>query len=305
VRLGRTDVEVTRLGLGTVPLGWQIDDDEVGEALIDAAWRLGVRFFDAAPMYGEGLAERRLGAALSHHPRDEFVLSTKVGRLLRPGAAGHPEWFFDFSYDATMRSLAESLDRLGLDRVDVALIHDPDDHYEEALTGAYRALDRLRSEGVVRAIGAGMNQTAMLCRFAREADPDCFLVAGRYSLLDRIAAEELMPLCESRSISLIIGGVFNSGILAGGDTYDGLPASTTVHEETDRVRTLCATWNVPLAAAAVQFPLDRPEVASVLVGCRSAEELEADARLFELEIPPDFWDELRRLDALPTEAARS
>src|SRR5262245_31006348 len=190
-------IELGRLGLGTAPIAGLYEgvDDETARGVVERAWELGIRYFDTAPYYGSGLAERRLGAVLKTKPRDAFVVSTKVGRLLEPDASPWEGADFDFSYDAALRSLESSLDRLGLDRVDVALVHDPDDHYEQALEGAFRALSRLRDEGVVRAIGAGMNQTQMLARFAREADPDCFLVAGRYTVLDRDAADELLPLC--------------------------------------------------------------------------------------------------------------
>ena len=290
------------LGLGTAPLGGLYDavDDETAQATVERAWSLGIRLFDTAPYYGSGLAERRLGAGLRGRPRDELTVSTKVGRLLRPGDSSADGWhgappleaYFDFSYDAALRSLDESLERLGLDRIDIALVHDPDDHYEEALAGAFRALARLREEGVVRAIGVGMNQTELLCRFAREADPDCFLVAGRYTLLDRSAADELVPLCEERGIAVIAGGVFNSGVLADGETYDYAPAPAAVFERAAELRAVCARYGVPLAAAAVQFPSRHPAVAAVLAGCRSPSEVEEDVRLFELELPDDLWQEL-------------
>jgi D-threo-aldose 1-dehydrogenase len=290
-------IELGELGLGTAPLAglYEEVDAETAHAVVDRAWELGVRFFDTAPFYGSGLAERRLGEALRSRPRDEFVLSTKVGRLLRPGESG---WhgapklkaYFDFSYDGVLRSLEASLERLGVDRVDVALVHDPDRHHDEAIAGAFPALERLRDEGVVRAIGAGMNQTEMLCRFAREADPDCFLVAGRYTLLDRSAADELLPLCVDRGIAVIAGGVFNSGVLAGGDTYDYAPASPEVVARARGLDEACARLGVPLAAAAVQFPGRHPAVASVLVGCASPAEVEEDVRLSKLEVPEALWD---------------
>jgi D-threo-aldose 1-dehydrogenase len=292
-------IELARLGLGTAPLGglYEAVDDDTAHAIVDRAWELGVRFFDTAPFYGSGLAERRLGEALSGRPRDEYVLSTKVGRLLRPGESGwhgapQLEAYFDFTSDAVLRSLTESLGRLGLDRVDIALVHDPDHHYEDAVAGAFPALERLRDEGVVRAIGAGMNQTEMLGRFAREADPDCFLVAGRYTLLDRSAADELMPLCEERGIAVIAGGVFNSGVLAGGDTYDYGPAPPQVLARARELEEACARFGVPLAAAAVQFPARHPVVASVLVGCGSPAEVEEDVRLAALEVPEALWQAL-------------
>jgi D-threo-aldose 1-dehydrogenase len=287
-------IELSPLGLGTAPLGglYELVDEETAHAAVERTWELGVRFFDTAPLYGSGLAERRLGAVLQGKPRDDFVVSTKVGRLLHPDASGWEGAYFDFSYDGALRSLERSLERLGLDRVDIALVHDPDDHYEEALAGSLRALARLRDEGAVRAIGAGMNQVEMLCRFARDADPDCFLVAGRYTVLDRTAAAELLPLCAERGIAVIAGGVFNSGILAGGATFDYAAAPPDVVARVDRLRAACAQWGVPLPAAAVQFPGRHPAVASVLVGCRSVMEIEQDVRLLDLELPAELWEEL-------------
>jgi len=282
------------IGLGTAPLGglYAPVDDDTAWATLDRAWELGIRTFDTAPLYGSGLAERRLGVFLQDKQRDAFVLSTKVGRLLRPDAAGWEGAYFDFSYDGTLRSLTESLDRLGLDRVDVALVHDPDDHYEEARHGAFRALTRLRNEGAVRAVGVGMNQTPLLARFAREADPDCFLVAGRYTLLDRSASEELLPLCEKRGIDVIAAGVFNSGVLAGGSTFDYRTASPEIVERVDWLRETCARYGVPLAAAAVQYPLRHPAVKTVVVGCRTPAEVEEDLRLSVLDIPETLWEEI-------------
>jgi len=285
---------VTDLGLGTAPLAGLYEPvaDETAQAVVERAWELGVRYFDTAPYYGSGLAERRLGAALRGMPRDAFAVSTKVGRLLRPDASGWEGAYFDFSGDAALRSLESSLERLGLDRVDVALVHDPDDHYAEALAGAFGALQRLRDEGVVRTIGVGMNRTELLCRFAREADPDCFLVAGRYTVLDRSAEAELLPLCEERGIAVIAGGVFNSGVLAGGETFDYAAAPAAVMARVAELRETCARHGTPLEAAAVQFPARHPAVTSVLVGCRTPEEMAEDVRLFELDIPAALWDEL-------------
>ena len=282
------------IGLGTAPLGglYAPVDDETARATLDRAWELGIRTFDTAPLYGSGLAERRLGAFLQGKQRAAFVISTKVGRLLRPDASGWKGAYFDFSYDAALRSLSDSLDRLGLDRVDVALVHDPDDHYEEARHGAFRALTRLRNEGAVRAVGVGMNQTSLLARFAREADPDCFLVAGRYTLLDRSAPEELLPLCQERGIDVIAAGVFNSGVLAGGSTFDYRTASPEIVERVGWLRETCARYGVPLAAAAVQYPLRHPAVKTVVVGCRTPAEVEEDLRLSVLDIPETLWEEI-------------
>src|SRR5437764_9930329 len=219
--------EVTSIGLGTAPLGGLFApvSDADAEATIARGWSAGIRFYDTAPLYGFGLAERRLGAFLRQQPRDSYAISTKVGRLLRPpqGAAAEDDHYkgtprerpvFDFSHDGVMRSVEESLARLGLDRVDVLLVHDPDDHYDEAVAGAFRALKRLRDEGTVKAIGAGMNQSEMPVRFAEAVPVDCFLLAGRYTLLDQGALEALFPICATKHIGILLGGIYNSGILA-------------------------------------------------------------------------------------------
>jgi D-threo-aldose 1-dehydrogenase len=291
--------DLGKLGLGTAPIAglYHAVDDETADAVVECAWELGIRYFDTAPRYGAGLAERRLGHALLGKPRDAFAVSTKVGRLLRPGESvwhGAPPLvdYFDFSYDAALRSLEESLERLGLDRVDIAFVHDPDGHYEEALTGAFRALRRLHDEGTLRAIGVGSNQTEILGRFAREADPDCVLIAGRWTLLDRSAADELLPLCQERGITVIAGGVFNSGILAGGDSFDYERAPIEIVAQADRLRTTCAGHGVPLAAAAVQFPLRHPAVDCALIGCATADEMTEDVRLANLRLPDTLWKQL-------------
>jgi D-threo-aldose 1-dehydrogenase len=306
--LGRTSLTVTRFGLGTAPLGGlftAVADDEA-RGVVEAAWAAGVRLFDTAPLYGYGLAERRLGAVLGDRPRDAFTLATKVGRLLRAGAPPDPGQnfrgvppvnpVFDFSYDGALRSVTESLERLGLDRVDVVHIHDPDDHFDEALQGAYPALDRLRREGMIGAVGAGMNQAEMLARFAREADFDCFLLAGRYTLLDQVALRELLPLCLDRGIAVMAGGVLNSGILADprpGATYDYARAGQEVLSRARRLDDICRSHGVPLKAAAIQFPLGHPAITSVLLGCRSRAELAENVRMAEIEVPAALWEELK------------
>ena len=311
--IGKTGVSVTRLGLGCAPLGglYAAVSDEQARATVEQAWQLGVRTFDTAPLYGSGLSEERVGAALSSRVRDEFTLSTKVGRLLEAGGSADPIFegasaaapVFDFSYDGALRSLESSLERLALDRVDIALIHDPDDHYDEALAGAYAALARLRSEGVVGAIGVGMNQAEALVRFALDADVDCFLIAGRYTLLDHAALGELLPICVERGIAVIVGGVFNSGILTGGDGhFDYRPAPPELGARVRRLADVCARWDVPLPAAALQFPLGHPAVACVLAGCRSPAEVAEDVRLFELGLPSGLWDDLRAEGLLPGDA---
>ncbi|MCC6175873.1 MAG: aldo/keto reductase [Chloroflexi bacterium] len=325
VPLGETPLTVTRLGLGSAPLGGLRTpvSDEAANAVVQRAYDVGLRLYDTAPLYGYGMAEQRLGRVLRNVPRDEIVLATKVGRLIRPreeaarglDAGGASQFVgapplvpvFDFSYDAIMRSLEESLERLGMDRVDILHIHDPDDYHEQAVSDAYRALDKLRNEGVIRAVGAGMNFAAPLARFAREADFDCFLVAGRYTLLDQAALPELLPICEQKNIAIIIGGVYNSGILANlGDpereTFNYQPAERQWLEKARKIDAVCQRHGVPIQAAALQFPLAHPAVATVLTGARSVAELDQNVAFMQHPIPAALWQELKAEGLLPEEA---
>ena len=314
-RLGRSPVRVTELSLGGAAIGnlfTEVSDDDA-RAAVDAAWDGGIRTFDTAPHYGLGLSERRLGDALRHRPRDEYVISTKVGRLLVPAGPGSQaerdtEGFavparcvrrFDYSADGVRRSLEASLGRLGLDRVDIALIHDPDDHGEQALREAYPALEELRAAGAVRAIGVGMNQAELLTRFVTDTDVDAVLVAGRYTLLDKTAARELLPAALRRGVSVIAGGVFNSGVLAApvtGAAYDYHAAPDELIARARRLAETCAGFGVPLRAAAARFPLTHPAVASVLIGARSAAEVTDALRLRDLDIPAALWGSLAAAD---------
>lgn len=311
VALGRSALRVTRLGLGCAPLGnlFTAISDAQAEATVDAAWAAGVRWFDTAPLYGHGLSERRLGGALRGRPRDAYVLATKVGRRLVAGSdpdtifAAVPPLrpVFDFSYDGTLRAVDESLARLGVDRIDVLHVHDPDDHEADAVAGAFRALRRLRDEGVIGAVGAGMNQAAMLARFVRRGVVDCVLVAGRYSILDQSALADLLPAAEGAGVTVIAAGVFNSGLLADpnpGATFDYAPASSELIARARRLAAVCASVGVPLRAAALQFPTRHPAVTTVLVGARSAAEMEENARLFAAQLPGELWSELRRTGLL-------
>jgi D-threo-aldose 1-dehydrogenase len=328
--IGRTGLTPTRLGLGTAEIGglFRAVTDEAAAEVVAHAWEVGVRYFDTAPLYGYGNAERRLGAGLRDRPRDDFVISTKVGRLLvsiddvAPDAdidrqssdgvddatyAGTPpvRVLFDYSFDGVMRSVEDSLRRLGLDRVDILFIHDPDDHWEAAIRGAYPALDRLRAEGVVRAIGAGMNQAEMLARFAREGDFDVFLVAGRYTLLDQAALPELLPLCVEKDVAVVIGGVMNSGILADprpGAMFNYAPASPELIERARRIRAVCERHGVPLRAAAIQFPLAHPAVAALVAGVRTVEHLDDYPLLMATRLPEELWSELRAEGLLDPDA---
>jgi D-threo-aldose 1-dehydrogenase len=304
--LGRSGVEVTELSFGGAALGnlFTAVDDETAAATVDAAWDGGIRLFDTAPHYGLGLSERRLGAALRGRPRDGYALSTKVGRLLEPVSppyrrddafavpATHARRF-DYSADGVRRSIADSLERLGVDRIDIALIHDPDDHGEQAFREAYPALEKLRAEGVVRAIGAGMNQSAMLTRFVTDTDVDVVLLAGRYTLLDRGAADTLLPAALERGVSVVVGGVFNSGLLADprpDATFDYLAAPPALLARARAMAEVCDGYGVPLRAAAVRFPLRHPAVASVLIGARNPDEMRDALRLREMDIPAQLWD---------------
>jgi D-threo-aldose 1-dehydrogenase len=298
--------EVTALGLGCAPIGnlfSGVSDDDA-HATVDTAWAAGIRYFDTAPLYGHGVSEQRLGRALRARPRSEYTLSTKVGRVLRPAGAeraetiftdvGDLEPHFDFSHDGIMRSFEESLTRLGTDRIDVVLVHDPDDHEDDALRDAFPTLLRLREEGVVTAIGCGMNQTAMLERFVERVDLDCVLLAGRYSLLDR-SGTALLDKCAARGVSVVIGGVFNTGILIDPDahpTYDYAAAPDTVLERARRLRDACEERGIALGAAALQFAMRHPAVTTVLVGARSAAEVDLDVSYAATPIGDDALAEI-------------
>jgi D-threo-aldose 1-dehydrogenase len=300
--LGGSAVAVTRLGLGGAGIAGLYDAVAPATAAetVRRAHERGIRYFDTAPHYGAGRGEERLGAALP----PGCVVSTKVGRLLVPVGPGEPpepagfadpppyRRVWDWTAEGVLRSLTASLERLGLDHVDVVYLHDPDDHEEEVYASAYPALAALRDQGVVGAIGAGMNQTAMLTRFVERLDLDVVLCAGRYTLLDRSAAEDLLPACERRGTSVVIGGVYNSGLLAGGTTYDYRPAPPELEARVYRLAKTCAAYDVPLRAAALRFPLRHPAVASVLVGCRSAAEVDDNADLLDLDIPEALWEAL-------------
>ncbi|WP_127502926.1 aldo/keto reductase [Actinoplanes solisilvae] len=304
VRLGRTDVTVTRLGIGLAPLGglFEASSDENARQTVEHAYELGIRYFDVAPLYGNGLAERRTGPPLRGK---KATLSTKVGRLLRPGGGDTQDiWAeptgvtpkFDFSAEGVRTSYAESLSRLGLERADILHLHDPDDHFEQAVNEALPALVELREQGRIGAVSAGMNQAKMLAEFVRTGQLDAVLLAGRYTLLDQSGGDELLPLCASRGVGVIVGGVFNSGLLADprpGATFDYAPADPALLERALAIRAVCERHGVPLRAAAIQFPATHPAVTSVLVGTRSAAEVEDAVRMASVPIPAVLWNSLR------------
>ena len=301
-------VVLTELSFGAAALGnlfTEVTDDEA-RAAVDAAWDAGIRAFDTAPHYGLGLSERRLGAALRERPRAEFAVSTKVGRILEPvadpvglddegfavPAAFRRVW--DFSGDGVRRSIEASLERLGLDRLDSVLIHDPDDHADQAIGEAFPALAKLRDEGVIGAVGVGMNQVRVPLRFVLETDIDLVLLAGRYTLLDR-SGTELLDRAAAHGVDIVIGGAFNSGLLVDpkpSSTYDYAAVPPEILAEALRLKDICERNGVPLRAAALQFPLRHPAVRSVLIGARSPHEVRDCVEMARVPIPDALWAEV-------------
>jgi len=319
--LGSSNLEVPVFGFGGAPLGnmYHAFSDEQAEATVSAAYEAGMRFFDTAPFYGFGLSEHRVGDALRWQPRDSFVLSTKIGRVLKPRDPSTLdgglfkrvlpfEPVFDYSYDGVMRSVEDSLQRLGTYRIDVLLIHDVDiwthgseearkARFDEVMGGGYKALRQLRDEGVIGAIGAGLNEVAACEAFARAGDFDCFLLAGRYTLLEQGALDGFLPLCQEKNISLMIGGPYNTGILATGAVegayYNYAPAPPAIMEQVRRIEAVCARHDVKLPTAALRFPLGHPNVAAIIPGARNPDEIAANKAIFEAPIPADFWADLK------------
>ncbi|WP_028060435.1 aldo/keto reductase [Candidatus Solirubrobacter pratensis] len=308
--LGRGGLSVGPLSLGTAPignLGREVGEDEWRGALT-AAWESGVRYFDTAPHYGLGLAEERLAEGLAGRPRDELIVSTKVGRLLAPSASDvlDDEGFAvpathvrvrDYSRDGVLASLESSLRRLGLDRVDLLLVHDPDEHYREALEGAFPALEDLRSQGVITSYGAGMNQAEMLADFVRHTDLDVVMLAGRYTLLEQGALDDLLPRCVECGVSVIAAGVFNSGLLARERpredvTYNYEAASPEILARVNRIADVLEHHGTSLPVAAAQFALAHPAVATVCLGARSAGQVDRNAALLDAAVPDAAWSEL-------------
>jgi D-threo-aldose 1-dehydrogenase len=304
------DLGVLSLGCAQIGNLYHEVSDADARATVDSAWEWGMRYFDTAPHYGLGLSERRLGLALAERPRNEFVLSTKVGRLLEPvdvvkgldddgfivPATHRRRW--DFSRDGIRRSLSASLQRLGLDRVDIVYLHDPDDHWNEALETGFPALAELRAEGMVTAIGVGMNQAAMLADFVRHTDLDLLMLAGRYTLLEQDSLDDVLPLCEERGVAVVAAGVFNSGLLAhahpkAGSRHDYAEAPPEVLERARAMAAICERHGTTLPAAAIAFPLGHPAVVSVCLGARSPSQIERNARLHREGVPQEAWVELK------------
>lgn len=296
--IARTNLSVTRLGLGTAPLGGLYTDVEESAALavVEDALSKGIKYFDTAPVYGSGLAETRLGLGLGSTRAKLVTISSKVGRLLIKDGQGEViEATFNYTPSGIRQSMEESLDRLQLPKVDIAYIHDPDDFADSAIKEGYPELAKMRDEGIVSAIGVGMNQNEIPTRFVNETDINAVLIAGRYTLLDQSAAKELLPAALKNDVSIVIGGVFNSGILANpviGTTYNYSAAPVELIERAIAMKDLLSNWNVPLTAAAIQFPLRHPAITTVLTGARSVAELDANIRDFNLEIPEECWKAL-------------
>lgn len=325
-RVGNSTVSVTRLGLGGTPFGnlFYARSEEDLVAAFNAAWDAGIRYFDTAPQYGGGLSETRMGKLLSGRPRDSYVLSTKVGKLIRPSSNGAPppgifehglphEIVLDYTYDGAMRSIEESLSRLGLDRIDIVYVHDLNSKWQgdalwarfaEARDGAFPALIKLREEGVIGAVGIGNRQLDVNLRTVDEIDIDCIMQPGLYTLLDQTAADELFPKCAERNISIIFAGAFDSGILAGGvqagATYNYQPASAELLERAAQLERLCEKNGTTLPAAALQFPLQHQAVATVVCGMGTSVEVVANVADFRRHVPDAVWAEISDLSSNPS-----
>jgi D-threo-aldose 1-dehydrogenase len=329
-KLGRSPVKTTILGFGGSTIG-NIDGVRVvsqTDALsaIQTAWDRGIRYFDTAPLYGAGLGEQRMGHAIRQHSRETYTISTKVGAILKPLPPDTTdkgrftnrlpfEVVYDYSYDATLRSVEDSMQRLGLNRFDIALIHDIDAYthgvegqkrkFIEAMEGAYPALEKLRREGVIQAIGVGVSSWEVCQECVRSCNFDCFILAGRYTLLEQKSLETFLPLCQDRNIGVIAAAPYNSGILVYGAVdgvhYNYAPASSLILEKTRRIESVCARHGVTLAAAALQFPLGHPAVSSVLPGPRTPAQVETSVKLFKEIIPEDFWEDLKEEQLIDAE----
>lgn len=319
VKFGRADLEVTAFGFGTAPIGniFREIDEETSDAMIQTAWKNGIRYFDTAPMYGHGLSELRTGHSLRWKNRDDFVLSSKVGRILKPARkqdidyapwtnAGRFTLHFDYSYDGIMRSFEDSLQRLNLERMDICFIHDIDvftrgdeqpEVFKQAMDGAWKALSDLRDQKLLKAIGVGVNEWEVCQAALEQRDFDCFLLAGRYTLLEQEALDSFLPLCEKRGAAVVVGGGFNSGILATGAKegakYNYAPAPTDIMERVRKIETVCAEYNVPLPAAALQFVTAHPAIPTFMAGTRTVKQLQQNLEWFSHPIPAEFWADLK------------
>lgn len=329
-QIGTTGLMVPVMGLGGAPLGnmYEAFADDVARATVKAGFDAGMRLFDTAPLYGHGLSEHRMGEGLRGIPRDQFVLSTKVGRLLKPMPPAEVDGgqfknvppfmgVYDYSYDGVMRSVEDSLQRLGMSSIDILLIHDVDvwthgseearlQRFKECMDGAYPAMDKLRAEGTIKAIGAGMNENQACEDFARAGNFDCFLLAGRYTLLEQEALDSFLPLCAEKGITLMIGGPYNTGILATGAIdgayYNYQPAPPEIMDKTAKIEAVCKSHNVQLPTAALRFTLGHPNVATIIPGARTPDEVERNRAIFEAPVPTGLWSDLKSAGLLRSDA---
>ena len=328
-KIGKLDLEITEIGMGTAPLGgWPeaVHEKDASDTL-ETAWEQGIRYFDTAPLYGSGMAEIRVGNFLENKNRDDFIISTKVGRLIVNtddskasqkflGSPKNKDSKFDFSYDGAMQSFEDSLERLKLDRIDILHLHDPDnhpDHFQEAKDGAIKAMIKLKEDGLVTALGCGLNQNEMLVEFAKMGCFDCFLLAGRYTLLDQTSLDELMPICEKNNISLILGGVFNSGILINpspqsyfdytkldSDWFENLEKSLVRKpkpfesadywlRKANKIKSVCDDFDTTLKKAAIQFPYFNNIVSSCVLGMNTPKQVKENTSDYNQKLPSEFW----------------
>ncbi|MDO6693120.1 aldo/keto reductase [Aliiglaciecola sp. 3_MG-2023] len=328
-QIGTTQLQIDTLGFGCAPMGnlYQAISDEDAKSILTAAWQAGFRHFDTAPHYGQGLSERRTGDMLRPLQGKDYILSTKVGRLLKPAGYAHTRHGFvspmpfdihyDYSYDGIMRSFEDSIQRLGIDRIDILYMHDigrdthgdaNDKHFPIAMQGGYKAMNELRSQGLVKAIGLGVNEYQVCEQALDYGDWDCFLLAGRYSLLEQQSLQTFLPKCEQQNCSIIIGGPYNSGILATGVNgtntpyYNYAPASPAIIDRVAKIEDICQQYDVTLAAAALQFPLAHPAVASVIPGLGNISRIQKTIELFQQTIPSEFWQSLQQAGLLDENA---
>jgi len=328
-KFGRTSLTVTDMGFGAAPIGNFLKPipEEMSNAMVERAWAAGMRYFDTAPLYGHGLSELRLGQALRWKKRDDFVVSSKVGRLLKPAPRASIDFkpwvdaapftlHFDYSYDGAMRSLEDTLQRMAIERIDIAFIHDCDVfthgaaqqkiYFRQAMEGSYKALLKLRDEGVVKAIGFGVNEWQVCHEALKQGDFDGFLLAGRYTLLEQESLDEFLPLCEKRGAAIVIGGGLNSGILATGAVpgakYNYSPAPAHILDKVRKIEVVCARHKVSLPAAALQFLLAHPAIASHVPGTRTVDQMEQNIAWVTHPIPAAFWQELKQEGLLRQDA---
>jgi D-threo-aldose 1-dehydrogenase len=327
-KFGRVDLEVTAFGFGTAPVGniFREIEEKTSDDMFQCAWDAGIRYYDTAPMYGHGLSELRTGHSLRWKERNEYILSSKVGRVLYPApkdSINYAPWVnagrfrseFDYSYDGTMRSFEDSLQRMGLEHLDIVFIHDIDRFtrgddqpqvFKTAMDGCWKALESLRSQGIVKAIGVGVNEWQVCQDALEQRDFDCFLLAGRYTLLEQEALNSFLPLCQARGAAVVVGGGFNSGILATGAVegakYNYAPAPQDVMDRVKRIEKICADYNVPLPAAALQFVVAHPAIPSFIAGTRTVEQLEKNLAWFSHPIPKEFWRDLKSRGLLREDA---